>query len=287
VYVDELATNKVNMQQTSDAAAGFCNQNQVFGGSWNHDQTLAGGAGIAGTKHVLQDSSGGGPVPDTNLFSACAFEGNVVERMVDSAGKLNTFRDCRWEATTPVVVWQSGSYGNAIRDGYKPELITITNSGDLDNVATWPKSGDVAAITIEPAAMQSVNGTPALAAIVRNPVFNMTASSGDIVGFVAELPPNWHTYDVELSVVKDTATAGNSTYLWRPVFVGNGDTLSTPAGGTARTVTLGGQKVVVTQTIETGLTATAGKRLVGNLVISGGTYTGAVGLLSLVLRRRS
>jgi hypothetical protein len=286
VYVDELATNKVNMQQTSDAAAGFCNQNQVFGGSWNHDQTLAGGAGIAGTKHVLQDSSGGGPVPDTNLFSACAFEGNVVERMVDSAGKLNTFRDCRWEATTPVVVWQSGSYGNAIRDGYKPELITITNSGDLDNVVSWPKSGDVASLTVRPQDMASVSGTAALGNVVRHPVYNMVLN--DVLAFTARLPLNWHTYDVEIHMVHDVSGGtGTVSWTWRPSFNGDGDTLAQPAGSGGSSITVGAQKVKKVGTIATGVTATPGKQLTANLFIGGGTFSGTVGLLAVVLRRRS
>jgi hypothetical protein len=287
VYVGELITNKVNMLQTTDNAAGYVNQNKIIGGSWNHDPTASGGTGIAGTRHVVQTGAFTF-TPDTNLFSGCSFESpDVAEYFIESYGTHNAFRDCRWEKSTggPSVWWRTGSYSNAIRDGFKPWLIVVTNDGDLDNVVTWPKSGDIASIVIQPQNMFAAAGTPTLAAVVRHPVMNAVVN--DVVAFTTRLPPNWHTYDVELHLVQDTVSTGTVQFLWRTVFATDADTLATPAGGTARTVTVAAQKVKKVATIETGIAATANKQLTANLVASGGTFANTIGILAIVLRRRS
>jgi hypothetical protein len=286
--VGELTTNKVNMQQTADAGTGWCNQNQVYGGAWNHDQTASGGTGIAGTKHVLQDASGGGPVPDTNRFSGCSFEGNTAEYFVESYGKMNTFRDCRWEATTPKVWWRTGSYDNAIRDGYKPELITITDDAIDGNIVTWPTSGDVQSITIPPTQMANVAGTTTHGvAIVRRPVVKFATSGA--VGFTVDFPPNWHTYDIEVHTLHDVASTGTATWLWRIVFEADGDTLANPTGGVSKTATsVGAINEKKTFTFAAPQPVTASKTAQVNFYRdSGGSFVGDVGVTKVVLRRRS
>jgi hypothetical protein len=283
ILLGELYNNKVN-HDTGAAATGWTNQNTYIGGSFNHDP--AEGSPAVGTRHVLHQTATS--VTDTSLYLNCSFEGagGSTDYMVESYGKMNTFRDCRWETSgTPKVWWRAGSYGNAIRDGFKPDLIVVTNDGLSSNTVTWPASGDVVEIELPPQVFAAVNGVPVIGAILRNSVFNMVLN--DIIATTVEFPDNWHTYDVELTIVHDTASAGSVQWLWRTSFVTDADVLTTPAGGTARTTVVAAQKTLKKQTIETGIPITAGKAVTVNLVYSGGTFANTIGIYSVVLRKRS
>lgn len=287
VSIGELASNKVNMRFATGTAAGYTNGNQVYGGSWNHDQTECGGTNVAGTRHVVMTSASPGPVADTNAFFGCSFEGNVAEFFIESYGKMNEFTSCRWEATTPKVWWRTGSYANAIRGGYKPELITITDDGQDRNIVTWPGSGDIDQLVVLPQQMTNIAGTTTAANIQRRPVVKFAASGG--VGFGVVFPANWHTYDIEVHTLHDNVATGTASWLWRIVFEANGDILANPAGGISKTATaVGAQYEKQTVTFATGQPVTAGKTAQVNFFRdSPGTLAGDCGVTKVVLRRRS
>ncbi|HEX8489364.1 MAG TPA: hypothetical protein VF642_12520 [Propionibacteriaceae bacterium] len=289
VFIGELVSNKINMRFATGTSAGYTNGNQIYGGSWNHDQTECGGANVADTRHVLMTSSTPGPVADTNTFYTCSFEGNVAEYFLESYGKMNAFRDCRWEATSPKIWWRADSYGNAVRDGYKPELLTITNEGDYTNVVTWPASGDIAEIVIHPHEMYAAVGSPTLGTILRHPVVNTVNGGTEVLAFTARLPLNWHTYDVDIHIAHDvTGGTGTISWTWRPSFNGTGDTLAQPTGSTSSAITaVSAQKVKKVMPVVTAQTASPGKQLTANIFAGGGTFSGSMGVLAVVLRRRS
>jgi hypothetical protein len=295
IHFGELVSNKINLRTHSDQIAGYTNANIFIGGSFNHDVAISGGGTeyVAGTRHV-QILADVGNVSDQCVFIGSHFEGNVCEYMVDSAGKMIAFNDCRWETNNagPKVWFRAGSYGHIIRAGFKPESIIVTNDGDATNCIVWPATGDIARIYIPPNRMTAVAGAPALSAILRHPCWDVVFPGADILSFTEQIPLNWHTFDVLVHLTSKGGGNGNAKVGTRVLFEGTNATLTQPVGGVEGAFqNIPGPNVKYTFTGNTvpiaNDVAGTNKTATFNIYGSGGTNTLGVSILGVTLVRRS
>lgn len=290
IYIGDLANNKINHKIDTGSTSGWVSQNLIFGGSYTHEPVE--GIDASGTKHVfITDANPFEGDSDIYIGNSLEQPGGVTEYMIDCHGTNNQFIGCRFEAGTggtPRVRWGAGALKNIIRDGHSVDLLQVTTAVDaINNVIIWPASGDVAELTIKPQDMFGVVGAPVLGAVERHPVMNTVNGGTQVIAFTICLPANWHTYEVEMQMVHDTAGAGSVSWTWRSSFNSNGDLLSIPSGSLSVAVVAAAQKVKKVQIIAANQIAVPNKQLTGNIFAGGGTFAGTIGILAIILRRRS
>lgn len=130
--------NKVSVRlQGKNATGGWANQNTFLGGRL----AISSGEGtaISGARYiqaipldtVTADATSW---PNNNTFVGTSVEGDGPEYLAEIAGHHNTLVNCRFEATTPAILFtghasNTYTYENLIVGGFKASQATITKSG--------------------------------------------------------------------------------------------------------------------------------------------------------------
>ncbi|MGI8406098.1 MAG: hypothetical protein ACR2OE_15290 [Thermomicrobiales bacterium] len=144
-FIQLLENNKRNMVIKPADTGGWVNENNYYGGRYEHHQ----GEPAAGTRQVFIDSPTGGFAADNNVWYHASLESSIAEITVDmQVGVDNLFHWCRWEGTSPKVAFGQHTGGNVVNGtntvsgqpercinneiykGYNAYKITITESAN-------------------------------------------------------------------------------------------------------------------------------------------------------------
>jgi hypothetical protein len=128
-YPDRIIGNEINLKLSPSSDAGWVNDNLFVGGQLGCYS--ADGTGVVGTRALLIDSANN--IVNNNIFLKTGFEGNLFQYNVECYGAYNKFIGCRWESTTPKLLYSEKSatnypYNNTVEQGYNSQSIVITKS---------------------------------------------------------------------------------------------------------------------------------------------------------------
>jgi hypothetical protein len=131
-YLGHLENNQRNIQMICGDTTSAVNENTFIGGRCSHHSSE--GTNISGVRQILINKSTNSI--NNNIFIRCSVEGDVPEYHLECGGTTNTFQQCRWEATTPKVLYigdnNSQGIGNIILYGYGVDSIVYTYSGSTN-----------------------------------------------------------------------------------------------------------------------------------------------------------
>lgn len=130
--------NKVSVRlQGKNATGGWANQNTFIGGRLSISS--AEGTAISGARYLQlipldTVTANATSWPNNNTFVGTSVEGNGPEYLAEIAGHHNTLVNCRFEATSPAILFtghasNTYTYENLLLGGFKASQATITKSG--------------------------------------------------------------------------------------------------------------------------------------------------------------
>ena len=124
-----MENNQINIDLTPAATTSWVNENLFIGGRYSHDSGE--GTSVAGTRQIRLSKSTN--IVNNNVFIKPSIEGNVAEYHVECGGSYNSFNQCRWEATTPKILYTGDNTNQATRNmiiaGYGVQNIVYTYAG--------------------------------------------------------------------------------------------------------------------------------------------------------------
>ena len=128
-FLGDIENNQENIRLEPGNAAGWVNSNLFIGGRLGFYS--AEGAVVTGCYDIHIPVSTN--VVNSNVFIGVNVEGDTPELQVKCAGSYNTFRDMRWESTSPKVQFfgTTTNHGtrNAIDCGYRVDDVVVSYSG--------------------------------------------------------------------------------------------------------------------------------------------------------------
>lgn len=138
VRLGALRDNQVALRlQGKNATGGWANQNTFLGGRLAISSSE--GSAISGARFIQAIpldtvTANATSWPNGNTFLGLAVEGDQPEYHAEIAGHHNTLVNCRFEATTPTILFtghasNTYTYENLIVGGFKASQATITKSG--------------------------------------------------------------------------------------------------------------------------------------------------------------
>jgi len=124
-----LENNKINLDITPQTSTSWVNENLFIGGRLSHNSGE--GVAVTGVRQIRLSKST--LVVNNNVFIKPSIEGNVPEYHVECGGSYNSFNQCRWEATTPKMLYTGDNTNqgalNVIFGGYGVQNIAYTYTG--------------------------------------------------------------------------------------------------------------------------------------------------------------
>ena len=124
-----MENNKINLDITPQTSTSWVNENLFVGGRYSHNSGE--GTSVAGTRQIRLSKSTS--VVNNNVFIKPSIEGDVAEYHVECGGSYNSFNQCRWEATTPKMLYTGDNANQGARNiiigGYGAYNIVYTYLG--------------------------------------------------------------------------------------------------------------------------------------------------------------
>lgn len=138
VSLGAFIDNQVSVRlQGKNATGGWANQNTFIGGRLSI--STGEGSAISGARYIQAIpldtvTANATSWPNGNTFVGVSVEGNGPEYHAEIAGHHNTLVNCRFEATTPAILFtghasNTYTYENLLVGGFKSSQATITKSG--------------------------------------------------------------------------------------------------------------------------------------------------------------